>query len=203
MEAKEFNPRIILLVGYARAGKDTVADNIVQLHDDVELICFTQKFAEPLYQMMHSMFVETGAFEDGEFDKNEYVPFAPNQVTFRKALQTLGTEWGRDVLGDNLWANLLCARISNLPNAFPGIVELGCTIVVSDCRFVNEATTLREAFSNVEIWSVVRDQSEPQLQHRSEQEIETLFTMSDVVIDNNGSYDELETRVQNALGIDK
>jgi len=168
------------------------------------MLSLTQKFAEPLYQMMYSMFIETGELDDGEIDKDAIVPFAPNQITFRKALQTLGTEWGRDVLGGNIWANLLCARISFLPKLFPVLTTIpDCTIVVSDCRFVNEATTVREAFSNVEIWSVVRNESDPQTHHRSEQEIETLFAMSDVVIDNNGSFADLETRVQNALGIDK
>lgn len=171
-------------------------------HSGKDELCFAEKFAAPLYDMLYAM--HDGIYMDHFFegDKNAILPYASNQVTVRKALQTLGTEWGRDVFGDNIWSNLLCARIMQLATDFPDRHnKFSTTVVISDCRFVNEVATVREAFSNVEVWAVVRNESTPQLAHRSEQQIDQIFARADKIIDNNGSLEDLDRQVCQALAV--
>lgn len=59
---------------------------------------------------------------------------AQPQVTPRYALQTLGTEWGRQI-NEDIW--LLCAEREAVNRQVDGFV------VVADCRFVNEAAFIR------------------------------------------------------------
>lgn len=164
---------------------------------------FTEKFAAPLYDMLYAMHDGINIEQHWELNKDAILPFSPNQVTVRKALQTLGTEWGRDVLGNNIWANLLCARIAEFPNIFDPVATANAVIAISDCRFINEITTVRERFTNVEVWAVIRNAATPQLSHRSEQEVERMFMMADKIIDNNGSLEDLERAVKQALAVKK
>jgi len=164
---------------------------------------FTEKFAAPLYDMLYAMYSGINIDQHWELNKDAILPFSPNQVTVRKAFQTLGTEWGRDVLGNNIWSNLLCARIAEFPNIFDPVTVANAVIAVSDCRFINEITTVRERFTNVEVWAVIRKAATPQLSHRSEQEVERMFTMANKIIDNNGSLEDLERAVKQALAVKK
>jgi len=65
----------------------------------------------------------------------------------RWALQTLGTEWGRQKLGSNLWTHHLLSRLSSLD---------ADRIVVDDVRMDNEAEALRysEWAHQTRIWEV-------------------------------------------------
>ena len=55
-----------------------------------------------------------------------------NGLTPRYAMQTIGTDWGRKMIGDSLWVN---AWRNTLPKG---------NIVVDDVRFENEADAVRE-----------------------------------------------------------
>jgi hypothetical protein len=56
--------------------------------------------------------------------------------TPRWAMQRLGTEWGRDMMGGSLWVEAWRRRVATLPE--------GAKIVVDDCRFPNELAAARE-----------------------------------------------------------
>lgn len=56
--------------------------------------------------------------------------------TPRHALQTLGTDWGRDMIDEDLWVNHWLERVK------PWIAR-GVPIVVDDIRFSNEAEAVR------------------------------------------------------------
>jgi len=58
-------------------------------------------------------------------------------ATPRFAMQTLGTEWGREAIGDRLWIDAALNRID-------GIVMSGGKAVVSDLRFANEGDAMDE-----------------------------------------------------------
>ena len=129
--------------------------------------------------------------EDGfENNKNAILPYSPNAVTVRKALQTLGTEWGRDVLGNGIWANLLCARIERACANYDE-TTFNPVFLVSDHRFVSEGKVVREAYSRVYSVYVHSYSAQPQLAHRSEQELEEIAAAADFRIFNNGTLDEL------------
>lgn len=52
-------------------------------------------------------------------------------------MQTLGTEWGRDILGSDFWIRLWRARVEQ-------VASEGKRVVVDDLRFPNEAKAIRQ-----------------------------------------------------------
>lgn len=161
-----------------------------------------EKFAAPMYYMLYAMLGDTShELEDCALEdhKDAILPFSPNAITIRKALQTLGTEWGRDVCGDGIWANLLCARIDNVATRYAETRHFAPFFIVSDNRFVNEALAVREAFSRVFSIYIHRQKSTPQMQHRSEQEIELLAKGADFIVSNDGTIEELKEKINDIL----
>lgn len=57
--------------------------------------------------------------------------------TPRFAMQTIGTEWGRDTIATDLWLRAWQAGLDRVP--------AGVNVVVDDCRFPNEAEAVRAA----------------------------------------------------------
>lgn len=126
---------LIAFVGHAGTGKTSAAMHLVQKHG------FTRRrFAEPLKQMLFSFYLAAGLDdEDAIRDRIDGAlketpdPYL-NGKTPRHAMQTLGTEWGRNCIDGDLWVTTLMERISAYDN-----------VVIDDCRFDNEAVAVREA----------------------------------------------------------
>lgn len=115
-------PNIICLTGKRRSGKDTVAMHLAAAHDYTHL-----QFANPIYEMLAVMLP---AFTRSELElyKNTSLAILGGN-TIRYALQTLGTEWGRRIINEDIWAKLLCSQILQSGKS---------RYVISDCRFPNE-----------------------------------------------------------------
>lgn len=136
--------RLIALAGRAGSGKNAVA-SMLGAHEI--------SFAEPLKQICQQVF----AFSDAQLfgpssERNRpdyrYPLPAGGHLTARHALQTLGTEWARACY-ENVWADLGVRRALEYLHAGPGRV-----VVITDCRFLNEARAVRSAGG--EVWRVVR-----------------------------------------------
>lgn len=56
----------------------------------------------------------------------------------RHAMQTLGSEWGRNCLGSGLWVSAAIAEANNLR-------KRGLGVVIDDCRYENEADAITAA----------------------------------------------------------
>jgi hypothetical protein len=80
-----------------------------------------------------------------------------NGVTMRRLLQTLGTEWGRQHLGPQVWIDCWRASANLLP---------ACHIVADDVRFPNEAQAIRDLGG--EVWMIVRPGAGVAQAHASE-----------------------------------
>jgi hypothetical protein len=143
---------IIGLTGYARSGKDTVARIIDSLEykrtqdpDCVELVAF----AEPMKAFCMSLF---GFSHDQVYGNSKEEPdprwIRPDgrPLTPRYALQTLGTEWGRNCDPD-LWVKVARDKAVKAHQA-------GKLAIITDVRFVNEARCIREAGGV--IWRIYR-----------------------------------------------
>ncbi len=127
--------RLVAFCGPAGAGKSTAAQALQDCGWGHE------KFAGPLKSMLRAFYVNTGLSTADvdrriEGDLKEVPDALLAGRTPRHAMQTLGTEWGRDCIGLNFWAAVAGARIANLLNH-------GLDIVVDDCRFANEADVIR------------------------------------------------------------
>jgi hypothetical protein len=101
------------------------------------------KFAAPLKAMLAALMREAGEDEATIADAIEgRLKEAPLQAlagaTPRRAMQTLGTEWGRGCIAEDLWVRLFLLRAQRHRAA-------GAPVVCDDMRFANEAEAIRGA----------------------------------------------------------
>lgn len=125
--------KLIALSGKAKCGKDTFARALV------EKFSYRQhSFAEPIYRMLNSLpYLEhlRSQMDDKEKESdNGFYGISP-----RRMLQTLGTEWGRNQINQNLWIWLMEDKI----NRKIDVLRHGA-FVISDLRFTNEAEWVRK-----------------------------------------------------------
>ena len=167
---------IVGFTGQIGAGKSEAAK---ELHR----IGFTRvRFAGPLKAMMASL----GLTED-EIDGK--LKEAPCELlcgkTPRFAMQTIGTEWGRDMIGSELWVNAWKRSVSQVPAFIP--------VVVDDVRFPNEATAIRELGGVL----VRVERSGPAAsKHASKHASEQMNFDADFVIKNDVSLDAFREEVR-------
>lgn len=173
------------LTGRAGAGKDTVARFLA------EYGVIPCKLATPLYDMVSAM---TGLPVDHLMDrcvKEQPIPGIGKSP--RQLLQSIGTDWGRKFVGDDVWIRSLDARTR-------AIRCQGYSIVITDVRFDNEAQWVRQQGGAV--WEVVRPHHDTgcvgeAVHHASESGIDPLLV--DRVIANDGNLDDLSEAVRNAV----
>jgi len=156
---------IIGLVGLAGSGKDTVADMLQQHHGFTKVA-----LADPLKRIARDVFAFTdeqlwGPSQNRNTPDQRYPRFDHNghyagHLTPRHALQTLGTEWGRECYADTwIEMGIRIARELLTPNggraydAKVGIFRASCPppegVVFSDCRFKNEIDAVHDAGGKV------------------------------------------------------
>jgi hypothetical protein len=175
-------PKLIGLTGKARSGKDTIG-NILAWKFHAETI----SFAYPIKHALHSMFQGEldWTYWDGENKEKviDWIGKSPRQL-----MQLLGTEYGRNLIGENFWTSLARKRIERA-------LGLGQNVAVTDVRFENEAQMIRSMGG--EIWHVYRKDAQNVNAHASEAGI--TFDVSDIWIDNNHSLDILKRNVELAF----
>lgn len=119
------------MIGFAGAigaGKTTAADHLVQAHGFVR-----HRFAGPLKDMMRALGLSP-AEVDG--DRKEQPSELLCGRTPRWAMQSIGTEWGRDLIHPDLWATIFAAR------AGAALASGARGVVADDVRFQNEVDTI-------------------------------------------------------------
>lgn len=167
--------RIIGLHGRKRVGKDTVADILCQ-HLNYRKLAF----ADPIYEMLHVLQIPAEYREE----KLKVIPWLGKSYT--ELLQTLGTEWGRGTVREDLWIRILNQKVIMLEAAHcPGVV-------ISDVRYDDEASYVTRVLGGA-IWEVVGSRGVIYNEHSSERRIGRLFI--DRTIDNSHGLIELEAKV--------
>jgi hypothetical protein len=128
--------RLVALTGYAGSGKSEAARYLVERHHFVRL-----RYAAPMKKMIMTLLVESGVgpitareMIDGKLKETPSPVLAGHSPRF--ALQTLGTEWGRNILARDFWRRLLMGRVE-------AEVAKGNSVVIDDVRFFCEARELR------------------------------------------------------------
>jgi hypothetical protein len=129
------------------SGKTTFANYLVEDHRYKRL-----SFASTLKDMT-ATFLEgmglspqaaRGLIQDPELKERPLL--AIGGKTPRFLMQTLGTEWGRECIGENIWVDLALARARK---------ELAYqSVVFDDVRFPNEAKAIRAAGG--EVFRIIR-----------------------------------------------
>lgn len=183
---------MIGLVARARAGKDTLAEFLVEDHG------FTRfAFADPLKDAFAAYHGIPRCWCDGVDEEGRPLDRETMMVSYRYAdcggtsgmsirqgLQRFGTELGRNTFGEDFWVLRLADRIEQ------HIEETGNTrIVITDCRFENEVLLVQSAGGIVV--GIVRDEVAEVAAHSSEALAGRLDEVADYVAENNGTLDDL------------
>lgn len=187
---------IIGLSGYARSGKDSVAD-VLATEFGFQKIAFADKLRECLYELNPVIL----------WDQNEtkvyeaildYMPLKWIIDTYgwdgykdtgwnkhiRIMLQRMGTDVGRNILGGDIWRD-----------ATLRVMDLTKDYVVTDCRFQNEAYMV--AREGGKVWRVNRPGVGPANDHISEVGLDDY--PFDTIIPNDGDLTYLAKTVRLAL----
>lgn len=173
--------RVIAIAGLAGAGKSTIA-SILSAQYGFQLL----KFADPLKQMMAVMGLSR---EDMEDPRKKGLPYKLLcNKSPRYAMQTLGTEWGRVLIGENLWSGIWRQRAKNL------LLD-GQNIICDDCRFVNEVEVVKDLGG--EIWSIRRPLAPAAIAHASETGV--AMQHADWRINNSGTVADLHQLITNRM----
>jgi hypothetical protein len=159
---------IIGLTGKARSGKDTVAEHLNIAHG------FNHYwYSKPMKDALRAVFGWDDEHLYGELKEVIDVNYG---VSPRVALQTLGTEWGRDCINKDIWINRAKSEMSKHEN-----------LVISDCRLNNEAQAILDMGGY--IIQVVRSDAKEVAAHSSESGISPELISFN--IENNGTLQDL------------
>ncbi|WP_291732376.1 hypothetical protein [Leisingera sp. F5] len=191
LEVPEHAPRVIGLCGLAGSGKTTAAEFLEGLG------YIRIAFADPLKAMLRALMASAGVPEDyaermlaGDLKEAEIVDLGGRSP--RYAMQTLGTEWGRNLMHPDFWVEIAMRRARD-------ILDAGGRVVFEDVRMANEAAAVRgtdvdQLMGVRQVWQVKGRAAEIAKDgefHSSER----LDVEPDLVLDNSGCLEALEAQV--------
>ena len=171
---------IIGLTGYAQAGKDSVANSLVQNYGYTR-VAFADKIRELL--------IETNPFiRDGFRVESVVSAYGWDQAKIlfpeiRHLLQSLGVG-ARKTFGDEFWIYQALKNLNSKDN-----------IVISDVRFLNEAECIKQR--NGQLWRVKRPGVAAVNAHVSESDLDGYKV--DKILSNGGTLEELELLVHTRM----
>lgn len=167
---------IIGLTGPAGSGKDTIADWLESAHDFHRFA-----LADPIRLGLCAMFdISMRVFRPGV--KEQPIPWIGKSP--RELMQTLGTEWGRNMVAPDIWL-----RVTE--NAITGGIESLANVVITDIRKTNEVEWLRRLGG--QIWHVNRPNITRVRAHSSENGVP--IDPRDIIINNDGTLADLYSNV--------
>ena len=170
---------LIGIAGRARSGKDTVANFII-----AAIGGYRYSFADPIRAMLAPLGVDMND-PYWQARKEDVIPALG--VSPRRMMQTLGTEWGRQLINPDLWIIMAHQRL----------LQNGPGMVIPDVRFENEAAWIRK--HGGWIIHVIRPEAKAVEAHASEDGIEMLD--ADAQLFNSGTLEELQLSVRKLLRV--
>lgn len=180
--------KIIGLAGPAGSGKSTVAAYLCN-HPDFKFQEIS--FAEPIKRCLSAMLeLPYKYFDDCELKECVISRLGKSP---RQLMQTLGTEWGREMVHPNIWTDLAQRKIDYVRDHYPNT-----NIVVSDVRFESELDNLRRKAAV--IWRLIPGPdrvSKSVYRHKSETPINP--SVCDRALSNFGTIAELHAKVDRYL----
>jgi hypothetical protein len=144
---------LIALYGPAGAGKTTAANWLID-----ERGYHRVKFAGPLKAMLKAIGL-TEADLEGTFKERPSALLGGRTPRF--AMQTLGTEWGRDLISPTIWIDAWKFKVQTM-------LESGFSVVCDDLRFPNEMDAVLELGGR--LVKVTRPTAEAVEAHSSEEQ---------------------------------
>lgn len=175
---------LVGITGKAGAGKDTIGDYLKANYNFRSVA-----FAAPLKAGVKAMF----DLDDTQLDhplKEQIIPEIGKSP--RQLMQLLGTEYGRDLVHQDLWLLLAKKKIE-------AYAALGYNVAITDARFDNEADFVRHNHGIV--LHVERGESGTKFAHPSEAGVKR--ESRDYLIANNSTMDELYKKIDVFMSIIK
>ena len=176
---------VIAISGRKGQGKDTTAIEIKRHTLNVpRLKIHTCHLAQPLKDIVANLFNRPSLSDKESIE-------ALTGVTYRYIMQTLGTEWGRDIINPHIWT--MCMTNVMLRLSYNNYRNL---FFVPDVRFENELNHLRKAkfFRHVHVYGRETDQIDT---HTSEA-LENIADERSIGIKNDGSFLNLQILIKHA-----
>jgi len=194
--------RLVGIGGLLQAGKDAVADYLVKEHGWVKM-----GMSDPLDQALRAMNPYIQVLSGEPMNKNKgpkYLPYqdirdklsyveAKNITDVRRNLQTLGTEVGRNLIGEDIWAHVARDNINDQ------MID-GKSVILTGVRYPNELYLINQFVDAGQTWFVTRPSKRTAAQP-DQHSSETSVSAEDfsVVIDNSGTLDDLYKSVDEIL----
>jgi hypothetical protein len=177
----KLQPRVTIvgLSGWARSGKDTAADYLVDNYGYTKF-----SFASPMKEAMYRLDPRITINELSNtslrigVDVYGWEGLKERSPDVRGLLQRFGTEVGREMFGQDFWVDYAMSQIPD-----------GAKVVIADVRFPNEADAIKKLGGKV--LRVEREGVTAVNNHASESALND-YTF-DVVITNNGTIDKLHS----------
>ena len=173
--------KVIGLGGRLRAGKDVVAERLEKEHGFKRL---------GMSDALHEAMLAIDPILDGDWtyrsaiDLYGYVQVKELFPEARRLLQALGTEVGRNMIGENVWVNIMARKIDDFLYADQ-------PVVITGIRFPNELKMIHQ-FAGKTVWveRPTESASAQAASHASENSVgESDF---DVTLLNDSTLDHLE-----------
>ena len=188
-------PQVIAVHGFARSGKDTIAgflkeagyerlafadalrDVIYRLNPQIEVgFQTTDRYGNPSEIIEHFRLQQIIDTDGWEMAKSA-IP------EIRRLMQVMGTEAGRNILGTDIWVDVVMRQIKENPDK---------KYVITDLRFHNELAALDQYGPDVLFVKVKRPGVGPINDHPSDAGLAD--TEFDVILENDGSLEELRDK---------
>ncbi|CAH0154181.1 deoxynucleotide monophosphate kinase [Pseudomonas mediterranea] len=176
-------PILIGLAGLARSGKSTAADHLVRNH-----LLEHYAFADPLRSGLMEIFNLDP--DDFEGTKKE-LPVDWLGRSPRELMQSMGTEWARQLVHPDVWVKIAEQNLNYLQNTLSSVVGF----VVSDVRFENEAEFIRQRGGT--ILHIVRPDAPSVNPHVSEAGIQ--HQRGDITVYNSRSIESLRRQLDGCV----
>lgn len=176
--------RVLGVHGRKRVGKNALGDILVEEYGFAQMA-----FADPLRQMLQVLPMPSEYRED---KKLETIPEYGKSYT--ELMQTLGTQWGREMVHDQLWINVAMQRVK----LFEGLGYNN--VVITDVRYENEARMIHDMGGG--IIHLMGNRGVVANDHSSESTLPPQYL--DYVMVNNGTIEDLKHeafRLMEQLGV--
>ena len=180
MEIENKNPRIYLISGKARNGKDTIAGIMKNYYE---------KNDKKVIILQYSSYIKEYAKKISNWDGSE-------ETKPRELLQQLGTNIIRKKIDSLFFVDALIKDIKVYSFFFD-------VIIVSDVRTPEEIDMPRDAFNNTLSIHVKRSNfedglTEEQRHHYTEIALDN-YNKFDYIVENDGTIEDLRVKVENVL----
>lgn len=123
-------PMLVAFHGLPGCGKDTAANRLIETGAWAKV-----SFAAPLKRGISTMMNIPMEHIENPIIKNK--PNYKFGKSIRDMMRTLGTEWARETVDDNVWIDIAQESIDYY-------FALDMNVVITDCRFPNESAYIKE-----------------------------------------------------------